>query len=62
MSTDWRDELARIMFGRERHGDVCVTCGGEVGEFRDELSQKEYRISGMCQKCQDSIFGVDSDE
>jgi hypothetical protein len=24
--------------------------------FRDELSAREYRISGMCQDCQDSIF------
>lgn len=59
---DWRDELAKAMYGRERHGGVCVTCGGEVGEFRDELSVKEYGISGMCQKCQDSVFGVDETE
>lgn len=25
--------------------------------FRDELSAKEYYISGMCQACQDSVFG-----
>ena len=25
--------------------------------FRDELSAKEYYISGMCQACQDSGFG-----
>lgn len=36
---------------------VCTTCGNVVGEFRDELSRKEHRISGMCQDCQDSIFG-----
>jgi hypothetical protein len=24
--------------------------------FSDELSAKEYRISGMCQACQNSIF------
>lgn len=62
MSNDWRDELAVALFGRERHGDVCVTCGGPVGEFRNELSRKEYGISGMCQKCQDSVFGVDNAE
>lgn len=32
-------------------------CGQPVGEFRDALSEKEYRISGLCQKCQDEIFG-----
>lgn len=35
----------------------CPTCSGPIGTFRDELSRKEYSISGMCQKCQDSIFG-----
>lgn len=25
--------------------------------FRDDFSFKEYSISGMCQKCQDKIFG-----
>jgi len=25
--------------------------------FRDDLSRKEYEISGLCQKCQDNIFG-----
>ncbi len=26
-------------------------------EFRDELSLKEYGISGLCQECQDKTFG-----
>jgi len=26
-------------------------------EFKDELSLKEYRISGLCQECQDKTFG-----
>jgi hypothetical protein len=25
--------------------------------FRDPLSIKEYRISGLCQDCQDLVFG-----
>lgn len=29
--------------------------------FRDELSAREYYISGMCQDCQDSVFGADDD-
>ena len=53
------DAIARMMFGRDRHGDVCVTCGGPIGEFRNEISEREYKISGMCQKCQDSVFGED---
>jgi len=36
----------------------CPICGKQIGTFRDELSQKEFEISGCCQKCQDLIFGV----
>lgn len=25
--------------------------------FRDDLSRKEYSISGLCQDCQDEVFG-----
>ena len=40
------------------HG-FCPTCSKPVSslEFRDALSKKEYEISGMCQSCQDSVFG-----
>jgi hypothetical protein len=37
--------------------NTCVTCGGEAKEFRDTPSKKEYTISGMCQGCQDKIWG-----
>lgn len=37
----------------------CPICGQKINlnEFRDTLSLKEYSISGLCQKCQDRIFG-----
>ena len=36
----------------------CNTCPGEYPlEFRDIPSYREYKISGMCQKCQDEVFG-----
>ena len=35
----------------------CPICNNDIGEFRDELSKKEYNISGMCQECQDKVFG-----
>ena len=28
----------------------------EGSEFRDALSFKEYKISGLCQNCQDNVF------
>lgn len=39
----------------------CASCGVSVEEsdFRNPISIKEFHISGMCQHCQDSIFGED---
>lgn len=55
------DRLAAEMFGRTYSQSitdhVCVICGQKVKRFRDVLSLKEYSISGMCQDCQDSVFG-----
>jgi hypothetical protein len=40
-------------------GRTCVEppigCGGSAHEFRDEISIREYRITGLCQSCQDSM-------
>ena len=37
----------------------CPTCKEVIDpkSFRDRLSVKEFGISGMCQKCQDKVFG-----
>ncbi len=36
----------------------CPICGKKikVEDFKDALSIKEFKISGMCQKCQDNFF------
>ena len=39
----------------------CVFCKNPASDFRDSLSRKEFSISGLCQGCQDSVFGVDKD-
>lgn len=38
---------------------LCPVCRARISEkeFRDEQSRQEYAVSGMCQKCQDSVFG-----
>lgn len=41
--------------------DKCVFCKRSALSFRDALSRKEYSISGLCQDCQDEVFGVDMD-
>ena len=46
---------------RVEHG-FCATCGKPVSnDWQDELSQREYKISGMCQVCQDSVFNAPED-
>ena len=60
------DRHAEAWFGRTKtdsiEGGICVCCGKEALRFRDPLSKKEYTISGLCQDCQDSIFGVDDED
>lgn len=34
----------------------CASCYEDATEFKDEISAKEYNISGLCQKCQDKYF------
>lgn len=36
---------------------ICPFCKNPVGDFRDEISKKEFEISGLCQSCQDDMFG-----
>lgn len=35
----------------------CPMCRNLIEGFRDALSEREYEISGLCQNCQDEIFG-----
>jgi hypothetical protein len=57
------DMLAVEMTGQPRIKGQCPMCANPIGEFRDELSVKEFKISGMCQNCQDEVFdGGDEDE
>ena len=40
-----------------RKNKTCVICGGKATTFKNAISEKEYTLSGMCQCCQDKIFG-----
>jgi hypothetical protein len=37
---------------------TCPVCKQRIEGFRDYISEREYEISGLCQECQDSVFGV----
>lgn len=57
------EELLEDMSGRTASikGGTCLAapigCSKEITGFKDALSQKEYSISGLCQECQDKVFG-----
>jgi hypothetical protein len=46
------EEVRKAMLGICPFCDTPVT----VEDFRDDLSRREFHISGMCQKCQDIHF------
>jgi len=54
-SADFDKEVNRAELG------LCPLCGAPIRleDFKDESSRKEFKISGLCQKCQDEIFGND---
>jgi len=57
------------IFGHDRRTTItankCVSppigCGGDANDFKDELSRREFTISGLCQHCQDKVFGDDGE-
>ena len=55
------ENTAQQFFGRSRNDSACVTCGSDKisrADFSDNLSWKEFNISHLCQRCQDSVFGA----
>lgn len=55
------EDMAQALFNRSRQSNECVTCGSDkVGKpefFKDDISWEEWKISKMCQKCQDEVWG-----
>lgn len=56
--------LESVGFGKEVEeveSGRCPFCHEEIkmSDFRDGISRREYEISGLCQKCQDKVFGED---
>ena len=57
------DRLFPLHAARRKSG-VCPSCeSGALAEsdFRDALSFREAKISGLCQECQDAVFDDDDD-
>ncbi len=58
--------MTQMGFGKEVedvHNSICPACKNAVdpNSFRDDVSRREYKISGLCQTCQDEIFGSDEE-
>lgn len=61
----WEEKMNNRMMNRlfpketklRKHGQ-CVWCEKVINmeDFRDELSKREFRISGICQRCIDKFF------
>ena len=57
------DGFAKKAFGisqtEAKEKKVCPFCHKPINmeDFKDPLSIKEFRMSGLCQKCQDDTFG-----
>lgn len=47
-------KLAGQIFLKRKY--ACSSCQKEVKGFKDKLSASEFRITGMCQNCQDKLF------
>ena len=54
------EDIIKSIFGNDISERIsnnrCPLCNKEITGFRDKLSEKEYKISGLCQECQDKIF------
>lgn len=38
------------------HNNICVRCENLALDFDDDLSEREFSISGFCQQCQNEVF------
>ena len=63
------DSALTSLFGVDRKQTIsdgeCIACDAEgiiASSFSNDISKKEYSISGMCQSCQDELFGPDEEE
>ena len=59
MTTDILELMQVIADKHNAPSDRCVSCKGSATFFKDELSHREYGISGLCQSCQDNVFVQD---
>ncbi len=57
-----KDIMRAAGFGKEVNlveSGKCPFCGKKINfkDFKDLLTAREFKISGICQECQDKTFG-----
>lgn len=55
--------IIQVMIAQKRKAvksGICPRCGKDASKdaYRDEVSRRESKISGLCQACQDALFGA----
>lgn len=53
---------AREVSAEAQASGTCACCHKIAVAFTDELSVAEYKISGLCQVCQDDLFAESEDD
>ncbi len=59
------EKLAQVVFGVKRTDQKSCVCHNKPQgreSFKDDLSFREFGVSGLCQATQDSVFGADEDD
>jgi hypothetical protein len=59
----WQEEMKEMHEARAK--GLCPHCKCEEPAkkgFKDELSEKDFRITGLCQECQDDIYADEEDD
>jgi hypothetical protein len=63
-----RDQLMKFLspdavpIQEAKEANVCAMCGKDALAFTDYRSADEYRISQLCQACQDGVFVASDDD
>lgn len=58
-----KNDISNRLGARDKTADIfnCIWCSKKfkIEDLRNEISMREFKISGFCQKCQDATFGED---
>ena len=55
-----KEDLSMLMFNRSftlaQDGKQCVVCGKSADIFSCERAEREFKISAICEPCQNEVF------